>query len=368
MPDQTDPTKDAPNQGRPSVDPSFSAPPPPPPGYAPPIYAPAPTRSGGVASRVVTSLITTLFITSIMLNIYFAVILSNQVATGPVVEETYQEGQTEQRIAILPVIGMIDEDTAVFIRQAMQALDANPPAALVLRVDSGGGGVGASDRIWHHIDVFRAKHPDIKIVASYGSLAASGGYYVSAMADHIYAEPTCVTGSIGVMGQLLTFEGLLEKIGVDPVTMVASDSPDKDTANDLTRSWTEQDRTVVQGLLDSAYDRFVEVVAQSRSAVLTEQEVRDLATGRIFTAKQAQEAKLIDEIGYIDDAISKAVELSGLPVGETPRVTVIGKHRTLVEALMGAERSELPTLSAEQVRSWILEMGVPRLSYSISTP
>ncbi len=351
-------------QGRPPVDPSFSAPPPPPP-YAQPYYGPPPKAAGGVASKVASSLIATILVSSIIMNIYFVIIFAQQVSVGPIVEQTHREGETEKRIAILPVIGVIDDETAVFVSQAIDALNDDPPAALVLRVNSGGGSVGASDRIWHYITTFQEAHPDIKIVASYGSYAASGGYYVSAMADEIYAENTCVTGSIGVMGQLFTVEGLLAKIGIEPITMVATNSPNKDRANDITRSWNEEDRAVVQVLLDSAHERFVEVVAQGRASVLTEDQVRGIATGKIYTAAEAKEAKLIDEVGYLDDAIEKAATLAGLPAGKEPRVTILGMQRSVIDTLLGAKQMELPTFSTEQARTVLTELGVPRLDYQM---
>jgi protease IV len=319
-----------------------------------------------VVTKVATSLMATVFVSSILLNVYFAIILSQQVSMGPVVEQTHQEGETPERIVILPVMGVITDDTSAFVYQAMKALEDDPPAALVLRVNSGGGTVGASDRIWHQLDSFKSRHPNVKIVASYGSYAASGGYYVSALADHIYAEPTCITGSIGVMGQLFTVEGLLEKIGVEPVTMIASGSPNKDTANDITRAWTDQDRAVVQTLLDSAYDRFLEVVVAGRAKVLSEEEVRALATGKVFTAPQALEAKLIDSIGYLDDAINEAAKLAGLPPDKV-RVTIIASKPSLMQAIMGV-KTDMPALSTEQVRSALLDLGVPRISYSLTTP
>jgi len=316
-----------------------------------------------VIQKVATSLIATIFISSILLNVYFAIILSQQVSMGPIVEQTFMEGEGERRITILPIMGVITDETASFVRQAIQALDDSPPDAIVLRVNSGGGGVGASDRIWHQITTFQANHPDVKIVASFGSYAASGGYYVAAPADHIIAETTCITGSIGVMGQLFTVEGLLEKVGVQPVTMVATQSPSKDAANDITRAWTEEDKQVIQVLLDSAYERFLEVVVEGRSAMLTEEEARAIADGRVLTAQQAVEAKLVDDVGYLEDAIVQAAVLAGLNPDTTP-VTLIGAKPTLMQALLGAE-AKLPSLSAEQVRSAITEMGVPQISYTM---
>jgi protease IV len=366
MSDQPDSPRPPMPEGRPPIDPSYSAPPPPPPhGYPPPYYAQAPAKpGGGIISKVATSLIATVFISSIVLNVYFAIIFSQQVSIGPVVEQTYQAGETDQRIAILPIMGVITDETATFVRNALQTLDKSPPAAIVLRVNSGGGTVGASDRIWHQLNTYQANHPDVKIVASFGSYAASGGYYVSAMSDHIYAETTCITGSIGVMGQLFTVEGLLEKVGVQPVTMVATNSPNKDTANDITRTWNDQDREVIQVLLDSAYDRFLQVVVEGRSGVLNEEEVRQLADGHVLTAQQALDAKLVDDIGYLDDAITKAAKLVNLPPDKV-HVTVLGAKPTFMQAVMGVD-TKLPTLNAEQVRSALTDLGVPRLSYTMT--
>ncbi len=365
MSDQPDSYQPPQPEGRPPINPSYSAPPPPPPpGYPPPYYAPPPAKpAGGIITKVATSLIATVFISSILLNVYFAIILSQQISLGPIVEQTYQAGETDKRIVILPIMGIINDESAVFVRQAVKSLNENPPAALVLRVNSGGGTVGASDRIWHQLDTFRAKHPNVKIVASFGSYAASGGYYVSALADHIYAETTCITGSIGVMGQLFTVEGLLDKIGVEPVTMVATQSPNKDAANDITRTWTEQDREVIQVLLDSAYDRFLQVVVEGRSGVLSEEEVREIADGRVLTAQQALDAKLVDDIGYLDDAVNEAAKLVGLSPDKV-HVTVLGSKPTIMQALLGAD-TDLPTMNAEQVRSALTELGVPRLSYTM---
>ena len=370
MSDQPDTPQSPQSPGRPPIDPSFSTPPPPPPpahagGYPQPYYSPPPKAAASVVSKVLTSILATVFISSIFMNIYFVIIFSQQVSLGPIVEQTFQEGSSDKRVVILPITGVINDETAVYVRQAIKALDENPPAAIVLRVDSGGGAVGASDRIWHYITEYRKSHPDVKLVASYGSYAASGGYYVSAMADEIYAETTCVTGSIGVMGQLFTVEGLLEKVGVAPITMVATESPNKDRANDITRAWTPEDRKVVQVLLDSAHERFVQVVAEGRAAVLNEDEVRQVATGKIFTAAEAKEAKLIDEVGYLDDAITKAAQLAGLPVGDTLHVTLLGKQRSVLDSILGAEQTELPTFSAEKAREVLTELGVPRLDYQM---
>jgi len=367
--EQTPPNEDQQQQGKPSRPPVEgvpSAPPPPPPGYAPPAYAPPP-RGGGVLQRVAMSLIATVLIVSLLLNIYFAVIFAAQFQSG-VREAPYAEGSDEHKVVIVEVMGAIDSGMAEYLRQTFDMLEDDPPQAVVLRVDSGGGGVSASDQIWHYLDQFKAEHPDLPVVASFGQVAASGGYYIAAPADHIMCETTGITGSIGVMAQAPTFGGLMEKVGVKWETMVADDSPDKAVANNLFRDWTEEDRAVFKRLLNAAHDRFVEVVSKGRASVLSQDEVNALATGDIFTAAEAEANKLIDKIGYLDDAIDKAAELAGVPSGEEPTVTIVRRPQPFnLSAMLGATHAASATNTAqatpEQVRSWLNDFTAMRLEY-----
>lgn len=367
--------------GRPPVDPSGAAvPPPPPPGYAPPAAAPEPSgRRGGIMSRLLGSTVLGLLVFSIVLNVYMGVLVY-RMGAGPT-EALYQRGVSDERIVILPFEGLIREGTYDFARRALRQLRDDPPAAIVLRIESPGGGVGASDRILGEIKRFRSRMEreglSVPIVASFGSFATSGGYYVAMAADQILAEPTSTTGSIGVIAQAFTLEDLMDKIGVTPEIIVSTGSTQKDMLNTF-RHWEDDDRAKLRQVLDNNYEQFVEVVYTGRQNVLSRDEVRDLATGEIFTADVAREKRLIDGVGYLADAIAAAAEAADIDV--EPRVTLMRPSggMGLLGLIAGrasearAERSEsmsladavdLARLSPRQVRDWLLEASMPRVMY-----
>jgi protease-4 len=281
-----------------------------------------------------------------------------------VLSSTYREGSADM-VAIIPVEGEIDARRAEFVRLCVEeVLDDSSVKAVVLRVVSGGGGVTASDEIWHHIG--RLKQDGLPVVASYGAVAASGGYYLSCAADYIMAEQTCITGSIGVMAQILTFQGLLDKVGVQPVTLVATGSPKKEIANDIFRNWNEEDREEILGLLDASYDLFRTRVREGRTDLTKEPERFDaLTNGSVFTADEALSHKLIDGIGYLDDAIAQAEQLAGLPAGR-PTVIRLRERPVFLGGLPFLEtdagnRADL--LDAERIRSLVNELRTVRLMY-----
>jgi len=346
---------------RPTIDPVAATAPSPPPGYPPMAFAPP--KQSGVFKRVFGGVLVSIFLFSLILNVYMAGLIYKMTA-GPR-EVEYAEGDAEHRIVILPVRGLINDETSSFIHNALEALKKNPPAAVILRVDSGGGMVGPSDRIWHELVLFK-KELEIPVIASFGSVAASGGYYIAAASDLIVAEPTCITGSIGVMAQAFTVEQLLGKIGVTPEVLVATGSPQKDVANNLMRPWTDTDRDKLRMVLDHAYEQFVTVVEQGRGQVtdLTSEQVRVLADGRIFTADVAKDEKLIDEVGYLDDAIRVTKESLSLPSGVDPQVTVIGAPQSLLSSLLHARFSPPAVqLDAGQLRQWANEWSTPQILY-----
>ncbi len=356
---QDDPASGAP---RPPVDAAPPSPPPPPPGYVPMAYGPPPKRGGAIA-KVLTSLLLSLFLISVLANIYLGVIVTSLTA-GPS-EVSFMEGDTKERVVILPVIGTIDSDMSNYVRSALQELAKDPPAALILRVDSGGGGVGASDQIWHYISQYKSATGK-PIIASFGTVAASGGYYISAPSDWIICEEAGLTGSIGVMAQVPTIEGLMQKIGVDMHTIVAEGSGEKDIANNVFRAWTAEDQAKVQNLVDVFYERFVQIVAQGRAG-LTEEQVKQVATGGVLTAEEAKAAKLVDQVGYLSDAIDKAAQMGNL-TGK-PRVTIIRRPGGLgLLGLLGANSGglELEGLSAERLRSLASELSQVSFDYRMN--
>ena len=175
--------------------------------------------------------------------------------------------------------------------------------AIVLRVDSPGGAVAPSQEIHDAIKRIKAKK---KVVVSMGGLAASGGYYISAPADRIFAEPGTLTGSIGVIFMHFNVRGLLEWAKVEETTLKSGKY--KDTFSPF-RPIHDTDREEIQSISDDVYGQFVQAVAQGRG--LPEARVREIAEGRIYTGKRAKELKLVDELGGLDDAIAAAWGLAG---------------------------------------------------------
>ncbi len=315
--------------------------------------------------RLVTGLIGTLLLTSIAANIWLGLFFISSMNVGPI-ESSYQSGETLSRIVIVPIRGTIDESTAQFVRRALMALRDNKPAAIILRVETGGGGVGASDRIYHELKIFRDE-TGIPIVASFGDYAASGGYYVSALSDHIYAEPSTITGSIGVMLMDFSVEQLLKNIGVQPTLITATASTEKDIANNPFRDWNERDTQAVQPLLDSMQKRFARVVFEGRSRVVpgyTQADVDKAATGRAFMAEEAIALKLVDEEGYLDAAILKAAALAKLDPAQTPTVTQISEGHGLLSRL-GVTQRDVPVgaIDSQRIRSLLSDLTAPQLEY-----
>jgi protease-4 len=176
--------------------------------------------------------------------------------------------------------------------------------AIVLRVDSPGGAVAPSQEIYEEVRKAVAKK---KIVVSMGSLAASGGYYISAPASRIVANPGTLTGSIGVIMEIPNLEGLMNKVGVK--TEVIKSGRHKDIAS-VFRGIGREEREILQGVLDDVHDQFIKAVAEGRK--MLPDQVKKLADGRIFTGKQAVGMGLVDELGNLEDAIKVAAKLSGI--------------------------------------------------------
>jgi protease-4 len=220
--------------------------------------------------------------------------------------------------------------------------------AVVLYVNSPGGSVVASDEIYRKV-----KELDKPVVACMGELAASGGYYVSAPARRIFADPQTFTGSIGVISMFLNVEGFMEEHGIE-VTVIKSGKM-KDEGSPF-RAMTEEERAVWQAISDQAYERFVGIVAEERGLPVAE--VKKLADGRIYTGRQAQELGLVDELGDLQDAIAAAGELGGIE-GE-PRIIEYRPEPSLMGQLFG--RLE-PGDPLSEVYSLLKLNGRPSLQY-----
>jgi len=228
-------------------------------------------------------------------------------------EETVLEGKGESKILVLDLNGVISfkEETSslglkaepskvAFFREALLKAAEDPGlAGVIIRINSPGGTIAASDTIYHEIMSFKEKKK-IPVYAYVTELAASGGYYVASACDRIIASPTAITGSIGVIAMKFSVEGLLSKIGVSNETYKSG--PKKDWWSPF-RASTPEEQKMLQGIIDRLFARFISVVCANRQKYLTEPQVRQLADGRILTAGEALEARLIDQVAYLDEAI-----------------------------------------------------------------
>lgn len=235
--------------------------------------------------------------------------------------ETTVSGSGKEKILIIDISGIISEerqrglvgvsedpDMVARIKEELKMATRDKHVkAIILRINSPGGTVTASDMIYHEIEQFK-KNTAIKVVACIMDLGASGGYYVAASADRIIAHPTTVTGSIGVIMLNLSVEGLLQKIGIADTSIKTGEY--KDMGSPL-KTMTEEERRIFQGIMDSLYERFLTAITENRKDLPLEK-LRSLADGRIYTAQQALENGLIDQIGYLDEAIALAKKESGL--------------------------------------------------------
>lgn len=227
--------------------------------------------------------------------------------------------------ALLPQMLLAGKDGVAIVRvegpildsfQTVQELKhfAEDPLvkAIVVRIDSPGGGVAPSQEIYNAVKRVR-REKNKTVIASMGTVAASGGYYIAVATDRILANPGTLTGSIGVIMQLANFQDLLQKVGVKNI--VVKSGKFKDVGSPF-RPMREEDRQVLQLVMDDVHRQFIDAVAEGRS--LDSAEVEQLADGRVFTGQQAKSILLIDEIGDLHDAIKLAGELGGIE-GE-PRV------------------------------------------------
>ena len=223
-------------------------------------------------------------------------------------EQVIEEGDWNERIAVINLEGVImDGETSVFMMdgynhssllQMIRSAGEDPTvAAIILQIDSPGGAVGPTAEI-HRTIVDVQEEYDKPIYVSMGSMAASGGYYVAAPADKIFAEPATITGSIGVIMENINIAGLAEKYGISFNTIKSGKHKDIMSTN---RKMTDEEKEILQSIVDEMFDEFVQVVVDGRN--MDEATVRELSDGRIYTGKQAKEVNLVDEVGSFEDAL-----------------------------------------------------------------
>lgn len=236
----------------------------------------------------------------------------------------------KDKIGVIPIEGAIIQSETV-VSQLVEFKKNRSIKAIILRVDSPGGGVAPSQEIYREIRKTRGKK---KIIASLGSVAASGGYYVSSAADKIVASPGTLTGSIGVLMEFVRFQELMEKIGVDIEVLKSGEFKDIGSPH---RKLTEQDKELIRTLISEIQNQFVEAVAQGRN--LSPEKVREIADGRIFSGSQGLELGLIDQLGNFQDAVDLAKSIAGIKGEATlvyPKKAKVRLWDILVGDLSGA--------------------------------
>lgn len=209
----------------------------------------------------------------------------------------------EKKVALVNIEGII-LDSRDIIEELHKYSEDPSISSIVLRVNSPGGGVAPSQEIYDEIIKIKEEK---SIVVSMGAVAASGGYYISSPADSIVANPGTITGSIGVLMELPNIKGLMEKIGVE--SRVIKSGKYKDMASAF-RSMTDEEKRILQGLLDDVHEQFIRAVSDSRG--MDYESLKLLSDGRIFTGREAFELGLVDELGNLQHAIKVAGELGGI--------------------------------------------------------
>jgi protease-4 len=269
-------------------------------------------------------------------------------------EEQVLEGKGKAKVLLVDLDGVISfkEETerlhlkkkpskVAFFREALLKAEADPDiAGVIVRINSPGGSVAASDTIYHEIMSFKQRKK-IPVYAYVMELGVSGGYYVASASDRIIASPTAVTGAIGVVAMRFNVEGLLSKIGVSEETYKSG--PKKDFWSPF-RPSTADEKKMLQEIIDKLFARFVEVVYANRQKLLTEPEVKALADGRILTAGGALEARLIDQVAYLDETIDSMKK--ALNIEQARVVTYV--RPTTFKSNIYSEYPEMP-LSGPQV-------------------
>jgi protease IV len=234
-----------------------------------------------------------------------------------------------EKVAIIEIKGVILDPQPVVEKLVLFRKNENIKA-IVLRIDSPGGGVGPAQEIYAEVKKIQK---DKIVLASMGSVAASGGYYIACAADKILANPGTITGSIGVIVESLNVEELFRKLGLEFVVIKSGKHKD---IGSPTRKMTEEERKLLQGVLDSVHEQFIQAVAEGRK--LSPDQVRKLADGRIFSGSQAKELGLVDELGNLEDTIALASQMAGIK-GE-PEIIYPEKKRFSILDLLLTETAQ----------------------------
>ena len=258
------------------------------------------------------------------------------------------EGRTDfafsGQVQVVDVDGELVESRSI-LDQLKRYEDSSSVKAILLNIDSPGGGVAVSQEIYAEIKRLREKSDKV-VVAYLSSTGASGAYYIACGANKIIANPGTIVGSIGVIAEWVNYSDLLEWAKLKEIVFKTGEF--KDTGSG-TRALTEGEKKYFQGLIDDMYVQFVEAVASGRKMDL--QEVRSLADGRVFTGRDARSRKLIDDIGNFQDAVDLAAKLAG--ISGKPRLIRLSRQRVTLFDVLTSDLSRLAPFNGQSMKSQI---------------
>ena len=255
-------------------------------------------------------------------------------------------GHREAMISFGEKVGVIEikdviMDSKKWLKQIKNFREDNTVKAIVLRIDSPGGAVGPSQEIYEEIQKTIKKK---KVIASMGTVAASGGYYIASAADGIIANPGTITGSIGVIMGYTNFETLFEKIGLYPVVIKSGQY--KDIGSPV-RKMTDAEKQLLQQFTDTVHTQFINHVAEGRH--MDPAEIRKIADGRIFSGEKAKELGLVDRLGNFEDAVDWAGELGGIK-GKISTVYPPEDENPIIRRLL--------EMSTEELKEMLCRLGI----------
>jgi len=288
---------------------------------------------------------------------------------GPAALQEYNvSGDGKDKVLLVDLSGVISSESregfysypsllATIKEELSKAAKDERVKAMVLRINSPGGTVTASHIIYHELKSFKAAR-NIPIVASIMDVGASGGYYIASAADAVMAHPSSVTGSIGVIMLTVNARGLLEKVGVEANAVTSG--PRKDMGSPF-RQMLPEERAIFQSVIDSFYERFLHVVREGRPNLSTEQ-IKKLADGRIYSGQQAKESGLIDEIGYLDEAVDLAKKKAGLAAAKVITYRRPGEYQNNVYSRLMGNGSGVANLANLDLLS-LVRGGTPQFMY-----
>ena len=287
-------------------------------------------------------------------------------------QETTISGEGPDKVLLIDISGALttSKDSGLFSKPSLparlkeeltKAEEDDHIKAIVLRINTPGGTVTSSDILYHELQEFKQKRK-VPIITSIMDLGTSGGYYVAMASDFIFAHPSTITGSIGVIMLTLNAQGFMEKVGIQPTAIVSG--PKKAMGSPF-RAMNEEELAIFQDAIDRLYVRFLAVVEQGRPK-LNKTQIRELADGRIYTADIAKAQGLIDEIGYLDDAIERAKKTAQLTDAQVVTYTRSRRenHQNIYSHFESPSVGQLgfPQLTTNSVLG-ALHGGTPQMMY-----